>query len=122
MALHPVRRQGDLDAEPAVGMRSIVDHPVIDHHALLGIEADRAAAEMADHLELQAVVIGQEALRAERELRLEGGIVVIPGKVPGKEGSLLVIIPESEAVPLGRPQDAQLGIDPEPLVAEPMRG
>ena len=72
-----IRRQGDLETEPAIGMRALVD-------SFHGIESDGTVAEMPDHLELGAQVSDQELFRPEGELRLQHRTIVVDRKVPIK--------------------------------------
>ena len=92
----------------------------VEQQPALGVKADGAMPEVPDHLELKAVVAEQETLRAQRELRIQGGIVIVAGQVPD-ELRLPVILPlESDEIPLR--DQPQLRVDPEALVGEPVSG
>ena len=98
----------------------MVDDTVKDFDTALRVEADGAVAEVPDHLEFQAVVPLHATLRAQDELGLEPGIVVVAGHVPGKERRIDPLPPET--VETRRGDNSQLGVDPETLVREPVGG
>ena len=124
MAARPIGRQGHMDPETAVGMRldalRLQAAVAVEQQPALGVKTDGAMPEVPDHLELKAVVAEQETLRAQRELRIQGGIVIVAGQVPD-ELRLPVILPlESDEIPLR--DQPQLRVDPETLVGEPVSG